>query len=330
MIFRRLHSVVVGLEQPAPESIMRWVRDLPPAEATDTPTIIWRRRSPHAEDHHVVVDRDGTIELFGSHHLLAVLQAALVERSSSLIHAGGLHIQGHGVLVVGSTGAGKTLVSLAALSRSGWELISDDLVVVDGDGRMFPYRTPISIKNHHLPLLPPGVRESLTGPARSSALLARLVRLPGVRATGRFLRRLLRDRSNPLSGWAHMVRTDFLAVPTTDLFPATKLCPTSRVELVVLLENDAIASMPNPTASEAAGVALESTYSNESMDTALDRYARDSVIDRDNHRRAAADIMASAFGSATVRVRCSLPAKGDIVDAQLHLANVIEEHVSSL
>lgn len=95
-------------------------------------------------------------------HLLAELSpqvtlAAIEARRGQLwmLHAAGLALDdGRVVALVGPSGRGKTTASRALGEVFGY--VSDETVAVDADGRVWPYRKPLSIvSDHHKLQLPP-------------------------------------------------------------------------------------------------------------------------------------------------------------------------------
>ncbi len=70
-----------------------------------------------------------------------------------LLHAAVLERNGRSVILPGDPGAGKSTLT-AALTLSGWRLLSDELAIVDrDDGLMVPLARPISLKNRSIEII---------------------------------------------------------------------------------------------------------------------------------------------------------------------------------
>lgn len=320
---------VIELEVPAPEELLRWVRDLPDADPQLLPDVRWQTGGDNEANRPWVARGDnGMWECRGrGHHLLAMTQDVALGRSATLVHGCGLEFAGVGVLVVGPSGSGKSLASLSALTDSRVRLLSDDLVVATGAGTALPFWTPIAVRRHHLPLLPDDAVSSLRREARQSSLMGRLVRLPGVRPLGKALRGMLTRRGDEVAAWARRVKTDHLAVPPDRLVPTDRRAPEINVEVVVLLEAAGTAAWNVMDRTEAVEAALQATYDNEDMGRALAHYAEAGCLDLEQHHRRATAAMEGTIGSARHVIRASVPRTTSIVDAQRWLLGVIEENL---
>jgi HprK-related kinase A len=70
-----------------------------------------------------------------------------------LLHAAVLERHGRCVIMPGDPGAGKSTLT-AALSLSGWRLLSDEITVIDrDDGMIVPLARPISLKNQSIDIV---------------------------------------------------------------------------------------------------------------------------------------------------------------------------------
>ena len=58
-------------------------------------------------------------------------------QGSSFIHASSIENQGKAVLFVAAGGVGKTSIMLQILKKAGWRYLSDDLSIIDSDGRVY-------------------------------------------------------------------------------------------------------------------------------------------------------------------------------------------------
>jgi len=74
------------------------------------------------------------------------LQVAGMSEEKLFVHAGVVGWKGRAILVPGVSGAGKTML-VAALVRAGASYYSDEYAVLDQDGLVHPYATPLRIRN---------------------------------------------------------------------------------------------------------------------------------------------------------------------------------------
>jgi hypothetical protein len=89
-----------------------------------------------------------TSKAFAIETLLWHLNGAAVNNADPLVvlHAGGVALDGAGVIISGRSGAGKTTLT-AALVRAGFEYLTDEAVVIDPTtGLLHPYAKALSIK----------------------------------------------------------------------------------------------------------------------------------------------------------------------------------------
>ena len=63
--------------------------------------------------------------------MLFVLAHLYLDQGRFLVHGAAIHRRGETYLVLGESGAGKSTLAFAA-ARSGWDLLGDDMIVVDG------------------------------------------------------------------------------------------------------------------------------------------------------------------------------------------------------
>jgi HprK-related kinase A len=78
--------------------------------------------------------------VYSSCHQYLVLHAAVVERG------------GRALILPAPSGSGKSTLC-AALALSGWRLLSDELALIDGQGRLIPLPRPVSVKNQSIEVL---------------------------------------------------------------------------------------------------------------------------------------------------------------------------------
>jgi HprK-related kinase A len=78
--------------------------------------------------------------VYSNCHQLLVLHAAVVERG------------GRALILPAPSGSGKSTLC-AALALSGWRLLSDELALIDAQGRLVPMPRPVSVKNQSIAVL---------------------------------------------------------------------------------------------------------------------------------------------------------------------------------
>ena len=91
-------------------------------------------------------------------------------KGASFIHASSIEKGGKAILFVAAGGAGKTSVMLQILKREGWRYLSDDLSIIDSDGRVYfnpkyiqiyPYNVKNDLELHTLLMKGRGVFDKL-------------------------------------------------------------------------------------------------------------------------------------------------------------------------
>jgi hypothetical protein len=84
---------------------------------------------------------------------------ALERRGLHRLHAAAFSVEGHGVLLAGAPGTGKSTLLLQALRTGGGELLSDDTPLIGRDAiiKAFPLRLALAEGSPHLSGLPAGV-----------------------------------------------------------------------------------------------------------------------------------------------------------------------------
>jgi putative flippase GtrA len=93
------------------------------------------RRSPHVAYTNVVEP---------------VVRWLMVRKGYILAHAACLQIDGHGVLITARTDTGKTTTCLKSIKEQGSGFVSDDMVIIDPEGRALSYPKPLTISSHTL------------------------------------------------------------------------------------------------------------------------------------------------------------------------------------
>jgi putative flippase GtrA len=93
------------------------------------------RRSPHVAYTNVVEP---------------VVRWLMVRKGYILAHAACLQIDGHGVLITARTDTGKTTTCLKSIREQGSGFVSDDMVIIDHEGRALSFPKPLTISSHTL------------------------------------------------------------------------------------------------------------------------------------------------------------------------------------
>lgn len=75
----------------------------------------------------------------------AKIQTAWRAQGMLFVHAGVVGWRGHGIVIPGRSGTGKTTL-VRALIEAGAEYYSDEFALVDANGRVHPYARPLSIR----------------------------------------------------------------------------------------------------------------------------------------------------------------------------------------
>jgi hypothetical protein len=79
-----------------------------------------------------------------------VVRWLMVRKGYILAHAACLQIDGHGVLITARTDTGKTTTCLKSIKEQGSGFVSDDMVIIDAEGRALSYPKPLTISSHTL------------------------------------------------------------------------------------------------------------------------------------------------------------------------------------
>lgn len=61
------------------------------------------------------------------------------------LHAGAVHKEGHGIILPGSSGKGKSTLT-AWLCSKGYQYLTDELIFLGDDGTMIPFTRPVNLK----------------------------------------------------------------------------------------------------------------------------------------------------------------------------------------
>lgn len=79
-----------------------------------------------------------------------ILRWTLVQKGYALVHCACVAANGKSVLITARTDTGKTTTILRLLSHEPFEFMSDDMVILGRDGRVFCYPKPLTISRHTL------------------------------------------------------------------------------------------------------------------------------------------------------------------------------------
>lgn len=175
--------------------------------------------SPGAE----LLVREGCVEGVASGHTALpatiALHALAAHAGLAHLHAALVSIDGWNVLAPGGSGAGKTSFALA-IGRHGGELLSDDLVYVDGELVAWPVRRPAHVTSTTLAA---HAELSVLGPVVEGVLEKVRVQLP-------------------IRGPAALVLVDAILVPSLDPVGPTRVTPIHGVDAFpVLVGSSALA-----------------------------------------------------------------------------------------
>lgn len=88
-------------------------------------------------------------ESFFSQTIEPILYRAFLDAGWVLLHAAGLEKNGHSVLIFGPQNIGKTTLSVK-LAKRGWNMLGDDMCLVNSLGQVLSHPKPLKIENEHL------------------------------------------------------------------------------------------------------------------------------------------------------------------------------------
>ncbi|PKO35789.1 MAG: HprK-related kinase A [Betaproteobacteria bacterium HGW-Betaproteobacteria-7] len=80
-----------------------------------------------------------------------------------ILHSAVLETGGKGVLLSATSGSGKSTLA-AEMALSGWRLLSDELALIDTEGRLQPCPRPVSLKNDSIEVIRTRHPEVVLGP----------------------------------------------------------------------------------------------------------------------------------------------------------------------
>lgn len=143
-----------------------------------------------------------------------LLQILLCQCDHTLVHAGGVEINGEGVLLAGMGGIGKTQVVSKLSEREGVAVLGDDLIIVSDRGHCLAFPKPFMLKPPHAQIYPSLFRFSKYRfkfrEVRNISLTFLKENLPFSGVLKTFLK-----KDNPLSIWIRSA----LLINVADLIP---------------------------------------------------------------------------------------------------------------
>ena len=86
----------------------------------------------------------------------ALLRLVFASKGRMLLHSACVEIDGVGVMLSARTDTGKTGTVLRLLRENAGTFLSDDMTVIDADGRAYCYPKPLTISSHTLRAVDPG------------------------------------------------------------------------------------------------------------------------------------------------------------------------------
>jgi len=166
-------GVRIGLRTNAPECLPRVAAALPPGAAAlvsgevDVLFSLWlpaglrrhRGAALYRDDRLLIEHDDPRLLLALLEDFVRAEVAYFADDAWTFVHAGTVAREGRAVVLPGHSFAGKTRL-VAALLERGASYLSDDMAVIDEQGRVHPWPVPLGMRGEH-----PVRRRSLTPPA---------------------------------------------------------------------------------------------------------------------------------------------------------------------
>ena len=189
----------------------------------------------HLEGPKVQVEREGdAFRVHGAGELLTtvlpLVDRVAVRGGAAMVHAATVEHEGHGVLLAGTGGAGKTSTVAKLVQGGDTRPMGDDWAFLAGDGRLLGFAKPLLVRPHHRGLYPhlfkPGTKKkpmippALAGPMGrlATAVHPTIVRYP---RAARVLRR-----------WS----PEHLMVGLQDAFPQTPVATEAPLAAAIFVE----------------------------------------------------------------------------------------------
>lgn len=180
----------------------------------------------------LTVSEDGTIVLASDRSavewLMWLLHVAAIRSGSVFVHGAAVEFGGQAVLFPSWGGVGKTALVSGFIQEYGWNLLGDDLVILEEDGTCHPFPKPMVLYPYHRSVFPE-VFASGKGPVAPTfmnhwltsvaiAIKPLLRQVPGLLAFAR--------KHNPQS----------TRVPPADVFGPAKISDGGKVHATIWLE----------------------------------------------------------------------------------------------
>lgn len=138
----------------------------------------------HLEGPKVQVEREGRrgFRVHGAGELLTtvlpLVDRVAVRGGAAMVHAATVEHQGHGVLLAGTGGAGKTSTVAKLVQGGDTRPMGDDWAFLSGDGRLLGFAKPLLVRPHHRSLYPhlfkPGTKKKPMIPPALAGPMGRL------------------------------------------------------------------------------------------------------------------------------------------------------------
>lgn len=289
--------------------------------------------STDAGDPQSHIRRTGAVgwELYGEgHRFNAVAQMALVERGSTLLHGAGLTFDGHGVVLWGRGGIGKSSLSFGAFHDARLQLLSDDILITDPSGSVHSFPMPHAIYAYHHPLLPPEAQARFRGSKRQSALLGPLYENPITRPIGRAVKRRLVLTGGSLGQQAARVRPHFVQVHSDELFEPHQLRDSAKVDLAIhLVREGAEVSITELSLEQARSFALAATYRELELEDLLSAYALTGSLDLAEHWANAISAATAFLSAGPTVLQVQIPRSKEPGAVQRLLLDLLTERLAS-
>ncbi len=155
----------------------------------------------------------------------------LAPMGATVTKAAAISYRGHGILVGGVRGAGKSSSALLPLLDPRYKFLSDDTTIIRQDGMLFAFPQPVYVRHYQLDELPDELLRSSRRRAKVSRLVHNVGSVPGMHEVAAAAKRGLM-RSSVLRNWAREVANGGAHIPPASLFASESMesqAPTSAL-----------------------------------------------------------------------------------------------------